>query len=308
MSLGVDDYLAWAPASMSDGARWLTTASEDLDSSAVALREAADRGTEGQSGHFITQRRDDAAEEVRRIFGLADMMHEAGTVIANAGMDLDSAINRLRQVETELLAEGFVRVEGEHVRDARDSYADATEREDREAKAEDFRERIWEILDEIRAADVRANHALHRIVGRDIRDRTDLGNGNPLVAGISATAEVGAISSAVADLVGERWGQAALDSGRGALLARSLGPVMAGLGFIGAVAARPEDEPLLEAIVAEGIGTIAGAAGFPLGIGTGLAVGGLPGGVVGGAVGLAGGTYTNALASSRVREAFDRAN
>ncbi|OAH63533.1 hypothetical protein AYJ66_11810 [Dietzia cinnamea] len=309
MTLGVDAYLNWAPADMTSGADWLRVKSDLGEEAARGIREGGERGTEGQCGQFITRRREESEEISGRLFQLADMLHGASKVVRAAAAELDVLVAGLRQVEYELLDQGFVRVEGEHVRDTRTTYADATERSDRESEAEGFRERIWELLGAIRETDDRANRELHGIVGREVRDRTAAGNGDPWAVGLSGTAKVSAAAATGASLVEEKWYEAVLDSGRGTVAANALGPVMAGLGFLGGVASRPGDEPLREAIVAEGVGTIAGFAGGPLGIAAGLVVGGPPGGVVGGAAGtLGGGPYLSALASSWVRGAFDRAN
>lgn len=309
MTLGVDAYLSWAPADMASGAEWLRAKSDLVEEAARDIREAGERGTEGQCGQFITRRREESEEISGRVLELSDMLHDASKVVRRTGAELDVLVANLRVLENELLVEGFVRVEGEHVRDTRTTYADATERSDRESEAEGFRRRIWELLAAIREIDDRANRELHGIVGREVRDRTAAGNGDPRVVGLSGTAKVSAAAATGASLVEGKWYEVVLDSGRGTVAAKALGPVMAGLGFLGGVASRPEHEPLHEAIVAEGVGTVAGFAGGPIGIAAGLLVGGPLGGVVGGAAGtVGGGPYLSALASSWVRGAFDRAN
>lgn len=308
MSLGVDAYLAWTPGGMSGAADWLKLKSELMDQSARSLRDAADRGTENQSGQFITSRRQDAADHARRIDELADLLLEASRVVRQAGTALESAVRRLGEVDAQLREEGYERVAGERVGDRRSSYEDAADKQTREARADEFGAQIGDLLQEIRDADDQANRDLHSIVGRDVRDRTAAGNGDPFAVRLSTVSIIGAVTSAATSVVEGRWKEAVLASGRGMTMAKGLGPVMAGLGFIGGVAARPEDEPLHEAIVAEGVGTVAGAGGLPLGFAAGFSLAGPPGGVLGGAVGIAGGTYASALASAEVRKAFDRAN
>ena len=309
MSLGVDDYLAWTPGDMSGAAAWLKEHAQLMDDSASAIRDAAARGTEGQSGPTIESRRADAAEQAERIDELADALNAAGAVIHAAGAALVSAVGRLRDVEHQLLAEGFERGAGERVSDSRTSYEDAAERQTREARAEEFRERVWELLREIRDVDDKANRDLHAVVNRDVRDRTAAGNGDPFAVGISPTSMVAALANAGAAAVKGEWAEAAREAGRGLMQARGLGPVMAGLGFVGAVAARAEDEPLHEAIVAEGIGTLAGAAGAPVGFGLGFAAAGPPGALIGTATGaFGGGTVVSPWVASKVRANFDRAN
>lgn len=308
MSPGMDQYLTWAPTEMAAGADWLALKADLVEDSASAIRDAGERGTEGQCGQFITQRARDAADAARQVFELADLLREASNVVRQAAAELDVMVARLRDIENELVEKGFVR-EGELVRDTRTTYADATERDAREALAADFSKRIWGLLGGIRDADERANRDLHGIVGREVRDRTAAGNGDPRAVRLSDTAVVAAAAATGASLVEDKWFEAVLDSGRGLTLAKSLGPVMTGLGFLGGVASRPEGEPLHEAIIAEGIGTIAGAAGPFLGFALGAAVAGPLGGVVGGVTaGLRGAPYVSALASSWVRSAFDRAN
>lgn len=316
MSLGVDDYLTWTPADMAGGADWLRVKAGLVEDSAGGIREAGDRGTEGQCGQFITQRREESEEISRRVYRLADMLREASAVVRQAGTELGVLVTRLRAVENELLAKGFVRVEGEHVRDTRATYADATERSDRETEAEGFRERIWELLDAIRETDDRANRELHGIVGRDVRDRTDKGNGTvgtvvpAFVRGELNTAFPAAAASTAAAMAGPAYDEALASSWRrppvGFLAPlRGTGPAATILGFVGGVAAAPEDEPLHETLLAEGAGVLGGAVGAPVGAALLGFLGGFPGAMFGHfGGGIAGGLW----ASSEVRERFDRAN
>lgn len=79
------------------------------------------------------------------------------------------------------------------------------------------------------------------------------------------------------------------------------------LGFAGGVADRPEDEPLLEAIAAEGVGTLAAGAAIPIGAAIGARAG-LPGAIIGGVAGAAGSPFLGQLSASKVREWFDHEN
>ena len=101
MSLGVDDYLAWTPGDMSGAADWLNEHAQLMDDSASAIRKAADRRTEGQSGPTIDSRREDAAEQAERIDELADALNAAGSVIHAAGAALESAAAESAAEETE---------------------------------------------------------------------------------------------------------------------------------------------------------------------------------------------------------------
>lgn len=309
MSPGVDDYLAWTPGDFAGAAEWLEEKSAAMDESARALREATDRGTEGQCGPFIDARRADAEEQAKRIDGLADILLESSRVVRGAGTALESAVQRLRDLDHRLHAEGFTRDEGARVVDTWTSYKDASDRQNRTTRAEELREQLRDLLAEIREVDDRANRDLHSVVDRDVRDRTAAGNGDPFVVGISAVSVVAAAAKAGAEVLEGNWAEAAREAGRGMMQVRGLGPVMAGLGFVGAVAARPEDEPLHEAIIAEGIGTIAGAAGAPIGAGFGAFWAGPPGGLIGGGIGAAGGgVVISPWVASKVRGEFDRAN
>lgn len=309
MSLGVDDYLTWTPADMAQGAVWLRLKANDMKMTATAIRNAAADGTAGQCGAFIDARRDEAHDIADRVQKLAEFLGGAATALSQASADLGSAVARLRDDCATIDDEGFERFDGFHVRDARTEYADAADRNLREQRAKELQDELKKHMGDIRAYDERADRALHAVVGRPVRDRTDFGNGNPFATGITATSMVTAFASAGASVVEGKWAEAARDAGRGFMQARGLGPVMAVLGFAGAVAARPEDEPLHEAIVAEGVGTLAATAGGPLGIAAGLYLAGPLGGVIGGAVGTFGGGITvSPLASSLVRGAFDRAN
>lgn len=313
MSLGVDDYLAWTPAGMDGAANWLADQSVAMGMSANAIRSAADRGTEGQSGAFIDQRREDAAGIAGRVGELADVLADASRVVRQAGTDLEGAVGRLRDDCRALREEGFVRFDGHGVRDASTGYADSVERQSRRTRATEFQSQLRNRLEEVHDLDEQANHALHEIAGRDVRDRTALGNGDPrevFRTGGGQTAAIGALTGTAAEVAAGSWMDAVLDSGKGetvggSLLARGLGPIAAGMGFIGAVADRPEGEPLHEAIVAEGVGTVAGLAGGVLGGAVGLGTGG----PAGGATGYFSGTLaTNMSATAAVRGAFDRAN
>lgn len=312
MSPGVDAYLAWTPAGMAGAADWLKGQSTLMDDSARTIRDAAEAGTEGQSGSFIASRQQDAAEQVKRIEELADILLAAGQVVRRTGTALESAVGRLRSVESQLLGEGFQRVEGEHVGDRRTGYADATERHQRETRAGEFREQLWDLLHEIREVDDQANRELHEIVNRDVRDRTALGNGEPqAVMGslLDSTTFASALGGTFFAGVRDTYELALAASSRGSSvgwwnLARGGGAVFSVLGFMGAVANAPEDEPLFETLMAEGAGTLAGAGGSTLGCGLGAP---LP--VIGPLVGhFTGGIAAGMWASSAVRSRFDRAN
>lgn len=313
MTLGVDDYLAWRPAEMDRAAHWFSENSRLLDRVAKTVREGVERGTEEQWGEFIESIRSDGGDAATEIELVADLMLEASTTIRDAGADLASAVGSLRDVGTQLREEGYERIEGEHVGDRRSTYENADERIAREGRAEEFRDRIWELLSEIREIDDKANRDLHAIVDRDVRDRTDLGNGAPkavFAAGGGETAVVAALASTAAHQFDEAWKEAMSDSSRGKLgggltFARRLGPIASGLGFIGAAADRPEGEPLYETIFAEGAGVVGGLVGGPLGFAASLLTGG-PKRAVSGYFG--GTLYGSMKASSEVREAFDRAN
>ena len=316
MTLGVDAYLSWAPADMASGADWLGVKSDLVEEAARDIREAGERGTEGQCGQFITRRREESEEISGRVFQLADMLHGASKVLRAAAAELDVLVAGLREVENELLEMGFVRVEGEHVRDTRTTYADATERSDRETEAERFRTRIWELLGAIRETDDRANRELHGIVGREVRDRTAAGNGAPgvvlpaLFKGEWNAAVPSAAASTAAALAGPAYGEALAHSWRrppvGFLAPlRGMGPVATILGFVGGVAAAPEDEPLHETLLAEGAGVLGGELGGRVGFGFGGFVGGP---VLAGAGHFSGGLVGGLWAASQVRERFDRAN
>lgn len=308
MSLGVDDYLRWSPADLSVAASWLAESSKDMEMSAKAFRRAADNGTANQCGSFIDARRTEAADIADRIDRLAKVMQEASDRIKTAERDLVSAVGNLRGADLEMRDSGFERAAGDVVTDTRITYADASERHDREKEADYHAQRIRGFLNDVKSADEMANRDLHEVVDRDVRDRTAKGNGDPFAGDFSAATIVGSVTTAAAALAEGHWEEAARAAGRGLAMVRGLGPAAGGLGFLGAVAARPEDEPLLEAIAAEGVGTIAGAAGLPLGVFLGGAAAGPPGAVVGGGVGLAGGAAVSSKVASEVREAFDRAN
>lgn len=313
MSLGVDQYLTWAPAQMAAGADWLVLKSDLVEESARSISEAGERGTEGQCGQFITQRREDAAEAARRVRELGDMMRKAGGVGRQAGAELDTLVTSLREADSEMRDRGFVRVEGEHVRDTRTTYEDAAERNARETEAEGFRVRIWGLLREIRAVDDKANHDLHNIVGREVRDRTAAGNGDLREVGgelfairgdhVTVPAALGSTAMEILQAVQDREPMATGVSYGWWNAARGGGPVMTMLGFVGGVANAPDDEPLLETLVAEGAGTVGGT----LGSAFGFAVGGGP--TLQGFLGhFLGGIAVSQSASSYVRGAFDRAN
>lgn len=313
MSLGVDHYLTWAPAEMGVGADWLALKSELVEESANSIREAGERGTEGQCGQFITQRCEDAEEAARRVRELADMLREASAVVRGAGAELDALVTGLREAENEMRGRGFVRVRGEHVRDTRTTYADAKERSDREAEAQGFSDRIRDLLREIHAADDRANRGLHGIVDREVRDRTAAGNGDlrevwdePLaIRGDHTTvpAAMGSTAMQILQGVQNRESGATGVSYGWWNAARGGGPLMAVLGFVGGVANAPEDEPMHETLLAEGAGTVGGTLGSAFGFGAGG--GPTPLGFLGH---LLGGIASSQVASSYVRGAFDRAN
>ena len=86
---------------------------------------------------------------------------------------------------------------------------------------------------------------------------------------------------------------------------RGMGPVATILGFVGGVAAAPEDEPLHETLLAEGAGVLGGELGGRVGFGFGGFVGGP---VLAGAGHFSGGLVGGLWAASQVRERFDRAN
>lgn len=309
MSLTIDDYLAWTPWDITGVAMSFEKKSASLEDLIRTLRDAADRGTEGQEGPFIESRKNDTTELLGRIAGLADILAKAALSLRTASYALGSKVRDLRELDAQVNDEGFTRADGARVVDTRTSYEDDVERAARTDRAENLEDQIRTKLDEIRAADETANVDLHETVDRDVRDRTAAGNGNPFAAGISPTSVVTSVASAGASLVEGKWAEAARDAGRGLMQVRGLGPVMAVLGFAGAVAARPEDEPLGEAIIAEGIGTLAAAAGPAVGTAAGLYLGGPPGGLVGGAGGAyVGGVYISPWVASEVRKRFDRAN
>lgn len=307
MTLQVDDYLAWTPADMEQGAVWLTLKATDMEMAASAVRNAAADGTAGQCGPFVESRRAEASEIADRIGELADLLRGARTEIRNAGSELESLVGLLRADCLAIEDEGFERVDGVEVRDARTEYANGQEREVRTNRARELKARLIGRLGDLRARDEAADQALHQLVDRPVRDRTPEGNGDPSAAGISAVTGITAMTEAAAALAERQWAEAARSAGRGLVTVRGLGPIAAALGFAGGVAARPEDEPLFEAIVAEGVGTVAGGAGVPLGILLGAQAGPL-GAAAGGLGGFFAGPYAGQWASSKAREWFDNAN
>lgn len=308
MTLGVDDYLAWTPADMGQGAVWLRLKANDMEMTATAIRNFAADGTAGQCGAFIEARRTEAEDIAGRVQGLSDLLSNAATEVKEAGADLVGDIARLRDACTAIDEEGFERFDGSRVRDARTEYADEAERDLREQRAADLQDELEEHLREIRERDEQADRVLHGLVDRPVRDRTDKGNGNPFAIGISEMAGISATIDAGASLAEGHWKEAARNAARGLTSVRSLGPAAAVLGFAGGVAGRPEDEPLFEAIVAEGAGSVAAAWGAPVGTAIGFAIGGPVGSAVGGVGGALLGAGTSQWTASKVREWFDHEN
>jgi hypothetical protein len=74
MSLGVDDYLAWTPEGMAQGAVWLRLKATDMEMTATAIRNAAADGTASQCGAFIEARRSEADDIADRIQRLSELL------------------------------------------------------------------------------------------------------------------------------------------------------------------------------------------------------------------------------------------
>lgn len=307
MSLGVDDYLTWTPADMAQGAVWLRLKANDMEMTATAIRNAAADGTAGQCGAFIDARRDEAHDIADRVQKLAEFLGGAATALSQASADLGSAVARLRDDCATIDDEGFERFDGFHVRDARTEYADAADRNLREQRAKELQDELKKHMGDIRAYDERADRALHAVVDRPVRDRTPEGNGDPSAVGLTTVSGIGALTSGAAALAEENWKEAARAAGRGLITVRGLGPAAMILGFAGGVADRPEDEPLLEAIAAEGVGTAAAAAAIPVGMFFGARAG-LPGVIAGGVGGFFASPFVGQSASSKMRDWFDSEN
>lgn len=309
MTLGVDEVLAWTPAGCGEAAARLGEKSSEMEDAVRGLVAASTQGIEGQSGLFVARLRGDAEQLIKRLIDVAAILRDTAGALRTAGDELEARIRSLRELDAAIHDEGYSRDADACVRDTRDPHEDAPQQAARTARAEDLQRRLRDLMAEIREVDESANRALHDAVGRDVRDRTAAGNGAPVASGLTATSLASALTGAATELVEGRWAEAAREAGRGLMQVRGLGPAMAVLGFAGAVAARPEDEPLIEAVVAEGIGTMAASAGAPLGFLTGFALAGPPGaagGTVFGAFG--GGAVLGPLAAAHVRGRFDRAN
>ena len=307
MSLGVDDYLAWTPEGMAQGAVWLRLKATDMEMTATAIRNAAADGTASQCGAFIEARRSEADDIADRIQRLSELLSAAATEFKDVSADLVGAVAGLRDCCARIDEEGFERFDDSRVRDTRTEYADATEGNARRESAADLERELAGRVREIRRRDEETNRVLHEIVDRPVRDRTPEGNGDPFAVGLSAASGIGAVTSGAAALAGKDWREAARAAGRGLATVRGLGPVAMMLGFAGGVAARPEDDPLLEAIVAEGFGTMAAGAGIPIGMAFGARAG-LPGVIAGGVGGFMASPFIGQMASSKTREWFDNAN
>lgn len=307
MSLGVDDYLAWTPADMAQGAVWLRLKANDMEMTATAIRNFAADGTEGQCGAFIEARRTEAEDIADRIKGLSDHLGNAATAIMAASDDLVGAVAKLRDDCTVIDEEGFERFDGSRVRDTPTEYADAAERDLREQRAGELQGDLERHMQEIRERDEEADRVLHGLVNRPVRDRTREGNGDPFAIGLTAVSGIGAVTSGAAALADGHWKEAARAAGRGLTAVRGLGPAAMILGFAGGVAGRPEDEPLLEAIAAEGVGTVAAGAAVPIGTFFG-AQAGKPGAIAGGIGGFLASPFVGQWASSKTREWFDHEN
>lgn len=308
MSLGVDDYLGWSPAEMSGAASWLSGTSKDMELSAKALRNAAADGTAGQCGPFIDARRTEAAGIADRVHELSELLRDSARLVEDAGTDLATLVGLLRDECRVIDEEGFERFDGTGVRNTRTEYAAEDERDRRQRRAEELQDQLRGHLKEIRLRDDQADRALHGLVDRSVRDRTRAGNGDPFVVGLSETTLIGGVTRAAAALAEGHWQEAAREAGRGLVTVRALGPVASLLGFAGGVAGRPEDEPLFEAIVAEGVGSVAAAGGIPLGMAIGGALAGPPGSVIGAGSGAGSSMFGGQWTASRVRAWFDSEN
>ena len=309
MSLGVHDYLAWRPADLERAARWFSENSRLLDRVARTVRDGAERGTEAQHGQFIDAVRGDADAAARRIEHLADLMLETDVVLRRSGAVLVSAVDSLRGLVDEAAADDFrVRDDGGVV-DASRNAMDDPERAARRNRAAGLRDRIVDTLLLLRDTDDTMNRALHEIVGREVRDRTDEGNNDPTSAYASAAID---LKTGIVELDVEKMiaaGELPQLDGKWWNSARGLGLVGNLVGFAGNVAAAPEGEPWYETLVAEGAGVVGGTAGSAVGP---IVVNLLPGIELGPKRRLlsavtAGGAGS-VWASSEVREAFDRAN
>lgn len=304
MSLGVYDYLAWQPAELETAAVWFADNARLLEWVAGTVRDGAERGTEAQHGEFIDSVRDDADTTSRRIYDLADMMDDAKKVLRSAGSDLTTLVGHLRSMVDEAEAADFVVEENADVIDSRRTFDSAEERVLRESEAQNRKTDIGAKLNEIRQVDDDANHRLHGIVGRDVRDRTPEGNG-----GLSTTIPAAA-GGTLLETFKLRY-EAMVNSGqwesstRMSSTLRGYGAAFEILGFIGGVANAPEEEPLHETLLAEGAGVLGGLAGSTGGLLLGTAAAGPLGGLVSH---FTGGALVAGWASSEVREAFDRAN
>lgn len=309
MSLGVYDYLAWQPAELERAAVWFANNARLLDRVAGTVRDGAERGTEAQNGEFIDSVRDDADATARRIDGLSDMLLEAEEVLRSAGATLVSAVDTLRGYVEEARADGFdVRQDG-GVTDTAQTQTSEVERQSRGDRAGELRDRIVDVLRLIRDTDDSVNRAMHEIVGRDVRDRTEAGNNDPTATYAAAAID---FKTGLVELNMEKMiaagGLPQLD-GKWWNSARGFGLFGNLVGFVGNVAAAPEDEPWYETLVAEGAGVVGGTIGsaagpFVLNVLSGGKLG--PEGRLLSA--LAGGAGGSVLVSSEVREAFDRAN
>lgn len=307
MSVGVYDYLAWRPTELERAAHWFAENSRLADRIARTVRDGVDRGTEAQWGEFIESVRDDGDTVARRIDELADLMLEASTMLTRVGAELSSAVGSLRGLVAEADTRGFVVLADGGVRDGSSAVMNDEDRSSRREKATELRDRIGDVLVLIRRTDEEANRALHDLVGRDVRDRTDAGNTDPM-----STYAAGAIDlkTGLVEMNMEKMiaaGELPQLDGKWWNSARGLGLFGNLVGFVGNVAAAPEGEPWYETLVAEGAGVVGGTIGsttmpFIAGLFGGKApTSKLLSGVAGGGVG-------SLWASSEVREAFDRAN
>lgn len=304
VTAGIDEFLSWRPADLVQAAVWLRMKRNDIQMSITGLNNAARDGTTGQCGSYIDERRAEADELGSRMDELARILDGAANTLDTAGELLLSLIGSVKAVCAEIDDGGFIRSDGCTVLDARSEIEIGADKVDREIWARELSQRLRELRDQISDCDSAANQALHSVVDRPVRDRTPEGNGNPFVTGLSSTTVITASASAAAELVDGNWRAAAAEAGRGIVAARSFGTALAGIGCVGGVASRPEDEPLMEAIVAEGVGALAGTIALPIGAAFGAPLGPLGAFMGGTAIGGATAQWT----ASAVREGFDRAN
>lgn len=309
MTLGVDDYLRWTPVELERAAHWFEENSGLLDRVSTTVRDGVERGTEEQWGEFIESIRLDGADASARINQLADLMLGAGTSLRDAGAALVSSIEKLRGVIDEAEAEGFfVRNDGS-VKDGSTGPLDAAEKLARTASAEGFRDRVSDLLTDIRATDDDTNRQLHALVDRDVRDRTHAGNSDPSSTYAAAAIDfnTGLVEMNVDKMIAA--GELPMLDGKWWNSARGLGLFGNLVGFAGGVASAPEGEPWYETLVAEGAGVVGGTIGSAVGPVVASAFPRIkltPSNRLLSSVG--GGIFGSIAVSSRVREAFDRAN